>query len=210
MAKRPASRVTRPADGSREYARWAAEAARLLAGGHATDVVHACRKAASQLGIARTARPPSTLAVTQALVEHQRLFGASQHQASLDAARRAACEALRALAPFAPVAVGGIVDGSAVAHADITLVAHADDELAVMHHLAERGIPTAVGESGIRSQHGGRGTRRPELRFRAGEHGYAVTILPTGARGHALVDRYGDPILARADLAALQRLLDER
>jgi hypothetical protein len=199
--------MARPADGSREHTRWIAEAARLLAAGHATDVAHACRKAAERLGIARGARPPAAAEVSEALVAHQRLFGGVHHAMSLDAARRAACEALRALAPFAPVVVGGIVDGSAAPYADITLIAHADDELAVMHHLAERGIPTATGESGIYSQHGGRGTRHPELRFRAGVHGFSVTILPTGARGHALADRHGDRLVARADLGALERLL---
>lgn len=207
MAKRPDARMARPADSNREHARWVAEAVRLLAGGHAADVAHACRKAAERLGVPRGARPPSAAKVTEALLAHQRLFGGAHHSTSLDSARRAACEALRALTPFAPLVVGALVDGSAMPHADIVLVAYADDELAVMHHLDKRGIPTAMGESGIHSQHGGRGARHPELRFRAGEHGFAVTILPEGARGHALFDRHGEALSARADLATMERLL---
>jgi hypothetical protein len=207
MGKRPEARKAKPAEGGRGQARWIDEAVRLLAGGQATDVAHACRKAAERLGIARGARAPSAVEIIEALVVHQRLFGGVHHEASLAAVRGATCEAMRALAPFSPLAVGGVVDGSHIPHANINLVAYCDDELAVMHHLAERGIPTATGESGMRSRHGGRGARHPELRFRAGPHGFAVTILPAGARGHALLDHQGNTVSARADFATMERVL---
>ncbi len=206
MGKPSAPRAGRSATAGREYARWVAEAARLLAEGQASDIDHASRKAAARLGIARNLPPPAAAEVAAALAAHQRLFGGARHLTRLDAARRAACEALRVLAPFAPIAVGGIVDGSAASHADITLVAYSDDELVVMHHLAERGIPTSSAEASLHG-HGARAVRHPALRFRAGEHGFTVAVLPVGARGHALLDRHGNPLDARADLPALTALL---
>lgn len=203
---RPRQRPAPARPGGRQRAAWIAEAARLLAEGHAVDVAHACRRAAAQLGVPRGEAAPAAAEVLAAVEAHRRLYARERHRDALVAARRAAREALRTLAPFEAVAVGAVVDGSAGAATEIALVVRAGDFVAVVEHLAARGIPVAVGESPLRPRQG-RLRTLVALRFHAGPCAFVLTILPPQAGHLPLVDRAGLPVTARADLAALERLI---
>src|SRR5688500_18733260 len=121
--------------------RLAHEAARLMAEGGIRDYHQAKLKAAERLGIHDDASLPRNREIEDALREYQRLFQGEATAEGLRLRREAALRALEFFAPFEPRLVGPVLDGTADAHAPVSLHLHDDDADAVPRFLEDQGIP---------------------------------------------------------------------
>ena len=183
----------------------AREAARLMIEHGIGDYGLAKRKAAGRLGVADRAVLPNNLEIEAALAEHQRLFGAEQHEHELEAMRRTALEAMRMLAGFQPRLVGPLLAGTATAHNGITLHLFADTPERVAVDLLDRGIPYQVSERRLRFQRDAVAAC-PTIRFTAGDYEVdAVIFPPDGIRQSPLGPVDGRPMRRATpdELAAL-------
>jgi len=128
---------------SRDRARIAQAAARLIAEHGLTDWSLAKRKAAHQLMLPANAALPGNDEIEQALVEFHALFGGAAHAAGLRAQREAALDWMRRLEAWSPRLVGGVAAGWAGAHSDIRIELVADDPKAIEITLAGEGVDYA-------------------------------------------------------------------
>lgn len=183
----------------------AREAARLLARG-AADVASARREAARRLGVHEPAALPSGRHVREALREYRALFGGGLDDAALATRRRAALEAMAALAAFDPRLAGPVLDGSAAPEDPVCLHLHADDPDAVARHLADQRISARQGRA--RARLGGRVVDTiPCWRLEAGGIPFELWVLPATAAREAPRDIVDDEPIERVGPAALARLL---
>ncbi len=184
----------------------AREAARLLARG-APDAAGARREAARRLGIHEPAALPSGRQIREALREYRALFGGGLDAAALVARRRAALDAMAALAAFDPRLAGPVLDGSAGPDDPVCLHLHADDPDAVARHLADQRIPARQGRA--RARLAGRIIDTlPCWRLEAGGIPFELWVLPALAARQAPRDLLDDEPIERAGPAAVARLLD--
>lgn len=187
--------------------RIAVEAARLISEQGIRDYHVAKRKAADRLGIAADTALPKNSEVDEALREHQRLFDSDDQPQRLRRLRETAREALRFFAAFEPRLVGAVLDGSADRHSAVCLHLFSDEPEAVPRVLEEHGIPYEEHSHALRVT---RDTQRefPAFAFSAGQTPLDVTVLPADAIRQAPLDRGGEKPMRRANLAALEALLD--
>jgi hypothetical protein len=205
MAGRGATPTARSAETRR---RVAVEAARLISESGLRDYRQAKLKAAARLGIQGEADLPRNDEIEDALREHQRLFHARDHDATLRRLRATACEAMRFLRAHEPRLVGAVLDGSADAHSAVCLHLYTDQPHEVLGRLMEQGIPF---EQQTRRMRIDRDTTREfgALVFGADGTPIDLTVLPYDLLRQAPLDRISGKPMQRATLAAVEALLED-
>ena len=101
------------ANEDRMRTRIALEAARIMAEEGIEDHGLAKKKAAGRLGLVAHRNLPRKEEIEAALVEHHRLFGLADQPHQLERLRGIALEAMRFVAEFSPLLVGGVWTGVA-------------------------------------------------------------------------------------------------
>ena len=124
----------------------AAAAARLMAEDGIDSFALAKRKAARQLGAADTESLPANAEVEEALRAYRALYQAEDHPELIRALRRAALEAMRALAQFHPYLTGPVLTGNAGPYAEIELQLYPDSAKEIELFLLERNIAFETSE----------------------------------------------------------------
>lgn len=196
---------TRSREGRQRVAR---EAARLIAEGGMGDHQHARRKAAERLGIDDEASLPSSSEIDDALREYRRLFGGDLHVSLLRKRRASALQALEFFADFDARLVGGVLDGSADAHAPVSLQLYSDDADAVARWLADHGIPAKDRSRTVRLDPM-RTIDAPVWLFSADNVAFDLTVLPAAALRQAPLSGSDDKTVKRASAAQLRALIAE-
>jgi hypothetical protein len=184
--------------------RIAVEAARLIAEEGITEYGLAKKKAAARLGMPESRNLPRTEDIEAALIEHQRLFGASEHTQRLTHLRKLALEAMRFLADFSPILVGGVWNGSAGKFSPIRLhlFPHAPED--VILKLLNAKIPfeekshTPPPEAELPSE-------QPALHFYADDTRVELLLYPYAWKGRSLRKKTG--LSAGGSLKELQQLI---
>jgi hypothetical protein len=201
-------RGTSTARGAETRRRIAVEAARLISESGLRDYRQAKLKAAARLGIRDETDLPRNDEIEDALREHQRLFHADDHDATLRRMRATACEAMRFLGAHEPRLVGAVLDGSADAHSAVCLHLYTDQPHEVLGRLMEQGIAF---EEQTRRLRVDRDTLRdfPALVFGAGGTPIDLTVLPYDLLRQAPFDRISGKPMQRAALQAVEALLDD-
>lgn len=186
--------------------RIAVEAARLISEGGLRDYRQAKLKAAARLGVRDEADLPRNDEIEDALREHQRLFHANDHEATLRRLRTTAREAMRFLRAHEPRLVGAVLDGSADEHSAVCLHLYTDQPRDVLGLLMEQGIPF---EEHTRRMRIDRDTTRdvPALAFGADGTPIDLTLLPYDLLRQAPLDRISGRPMQRATLVAVDALL---
>ncbi len=199
--------MKRPSTSSdRRRVQVAHEAARLLAQG-APDLAGARRDAARRLGMDDPRALPSGADIRAALRDYRALFGGGLDAAGLRQRRRAALDAMAALAAFDPRLAGPVLDGSAGPDDPVLLHLHADEPDAVARHLADRAIPARQGRA--RARLGDRLVDTlPCWHLEAGGVAFELWVLPAHAARQGPRDPMDGEAIERLGPAALARLLD--
>jgi hypothetical protein len=186
--------------------RLAIEAARLMVEGGIRDFHQAKLKAAARLGESDEGSLPRNSEIEEALREYQRLFQGDSQPQQLRQRREAATRAMSFLARFEPRLVGAVLDGTADAHAPVSLHLFEDEAEAVARFLDEHGIPYEQRERQLRLDRE-RSAEYPVYLFSAEDLSFDLTVLPREALRQAPLDRIGERPMRRASLSALQELL---
>jgi len=182
------------------------EAARIMSEHGIQDYGTAKRKAAERFGVTTEGMLPRNSEVEASLAEYQRLFAAGSHEATLDAQRRAALQAMRALAQFSPRLVGPVLSGTATVHADVQLHVFTDNPDAVAINLIERGVGHETGEHRLRID-AERFASFPSVSFQIDAQQIDATVFPLdGIRQAPLSPVDGRP-MRRADATELAGLI---
>ena len=186
--------------------RLAHEAARLMAEGGIRDYHQAKLKAAERLGIHDDASLPRNREIEDALREYQRLFLGETTAEGLRVRREAALRALEFFAPFEPRLVGPVLDGTADAHAPVSLHLHDDDADAVPRFLDERGIPAESRSRLVRLDRN-RQADFPVWLFSADELTFDLTVMPHDVLRQAPLSGVDEKPMRRASASQLRQLL---
>ncbi len=186
--------------------RLAHEAARLMAEGGIRDYHQAKLKAASRLGIHDDASLPRNREIEDALREYQRLFAGDAHAEGLRARREAALRALEFFHAFSPRLVGPVMEGTADAHAAVSLHLHADDADAVPRFLEEHGIPAESRARRVRLDPQ-RVLDAPVWLFSAEGLAFDLTVLPLQVLRQAPLSGVDERPMPRASASRLRELL---
>jgi hypothetical protein len=184
----------------------AQEAARVMAEHGIQDFRAAKRKAAERLGITEEGALPSNSEIEASLAAYQRLFAADTHGATLQAQRRAALHAMRALQAFSPRLVGPVLTGTATAHTDVQLHVFVDNPEAVAISLLDRGVSHDVGEHRMRLD-AERFQNFPAVRFELDQHTIQATVFPVDGIRQTPVSPVDGRPMRRADVTELEALL---
>lgn len=184
----------------------AQHAARLMAVDGVASFAAAKEKAAQQLGVRDPRRWPDNREVESALAGYQRLFQCPEQEASLGRLRRAALQAMRALAAFRPRLVGPVLSGTAVEHSPVCLHVFNDTAEEVCLALSEQGIVYRSAQRRLRLDPK-QWQSYPSFSFLAGEIEFEIIVFPPkGLRQSPLSPVDGRP-MQRADMAAVENLL---
>lgn len=186
----------------------AAEAARLMAEQGIRDFRLAKHKAAERLGLTDEKSLPRNAEIEDALRQHQRLFEGESHQRLLESRRRAALEAMRFFHRFEPRLVGAVLDGTADRHSAVCLHLFCDNPVEVDEFLLGHGIPFETQSRRLRMQRD-QWLDFPVYLFAAAETPVDITVMPVDAVRQAPIDRTGERPMARASMAAVERLVAE-
>ncbi|HLT43190.1 MAG TPA: hypothetical protein VK000_00865 [Luteimonas sp.] len=186
--------------------RLAHEAARLMAEGGIRDYHQAKLKAASRLGIHDDASLPRNREIEDALREYQRLFAGDAHAEGLRERREAALRALEFFHAFSPRLVGPVMEGTADAHAAVSLHLHADDADAVPRFLEEHGIPAESRARRVRLDPQ-RVLDAPVWLFSAEGLAFDLTVLPLQVLRQAPLSGVDERPMPRASASRLRELL---
>lgn len=186
----------------------AEQAARLLLAGEARDVSSARLKALKQWPQLDREHHPDHADIEQALAQRRRLFQSPGSRNVLGRKRRAALEAMRALQDYTPRLSGPVLDGTAVDSSPVELHLFADRGEDVSMTLTDQGIPHDLRDLALLTRDGRR-LRVPVYLFEAGEDAFELLVFPyEEQRRPAPLDPAAGRPMARADLAAVQRLLE--
>ncbi|MEA5445749.1 hypothetical protein VCB98_07950 [Gammaproteobacteria bacterium AB-CW1] len=191
--------------------RMAQEAARILAEEGVRDYLLAKRKASERLGLERSQLRrimPTNVEIESALNEHLRLFHGETQPDRLRELRETAIEAMKLLQDFSPRLVGGVLDGNATLHADVSLHAFADMPESVYMFLMDSGIPVETEERRLR-QSNGKHENYPVYSFMAGDVSLEITVFGLHEKGHAPRSPIDGRPMKRGNLAAVEALLEE-
>jgi hypothetical protein len=188
--------------------RIAVEAARLISEGGLRDYGRAKAKAAAHLGVFDEASLPKNSEIDDALREHQRLFHGDDQARTLRRLREVAREAMRFLARHEPRLVGAVLEGTADEHSAVCLHLYTDQPNDVVIQLLENGIPYEEQSRRMRTD---RETARDfaALLFSAEDTAIDLTLLPYDLLRQAPLDRISEKPMQRANLAALDALLQD-
>ena len=121
--------------------RIALEAARIMVEEGIDETGVAKKKAAVRLGVAAHRNLPRKEEIEAALIEHLRLYGQSDQAQRLAKLRSLALEAMRFLAAFHPVLVGGVWSGGAGKFSPVRLYLYPQTPEDVIRKLLDTGIP---------------------------------------------------------------------
>ena len=124
----------------------AAAAARIMAEDGIDDFALAKRKAARQLGADERSGLPTNEEIEAELLSYRALYQPDEHAERIDALRRVALDAMRALEQFNPYLTGPVLRGSAGRYAEIDLQLFPESAKAVELFLLDRGIVYASSE----------------------------------------------------------------
>jgi hypothetical protein len=172
--KRMARRSNRQSD---MRARIAAAAARLMAEDGIDDFALAKRKAARQLGADDTQALPRNDEIEAELRAYRTLYQAGEHPAVVEALRRTALDAMRALERFKPYLTGPVLSGLAGPYAEIDLQLFPDSTKDVEIFLLDRNLTFSTQEG----------------RRYAGDRARAVSLISLEWQGHPLRLAVFDP-----------------
>jgi len=186
--------------------RLAHEAARLMAEGGIRDYHQAKLKAAARLGIHDDASLPRNREIEDALREYQRLFAGEAHAAGLRTRREGALRALEFFAGFDARLVGPVLEGTADAHAPVTLQLFSEDPDAVARFLDEHAIPAEARSRRLRLDPQ-RELDAPVWVFSAEELTFDLTVLPRQALRQAPLSGVDEKPMRRATAAQLRELM---
>jgi hypothetical protein len=184
----------------------AQEAARVMAEHGIRDFLVAKRKAAERFGVTDNAVLPKNTEIEDALAEYQRLFGGASHEASLQAQRRAALDAMRRLEAFEPRLVGPVLAGTATAHSDVQLHLFADSPESVAFSLMDQGIRHEVTARRVK-MNVDRVLEYPGVRFEIGDQAIEATVFPADGIRQAPVSPVDGRPMRRADIGELEALM---
>lgn len=186
--------------------RLAHEAARLMAENGIRDYHQAKQKAAQRLGILDDASLPRNREIDDALRAYQRLFLGERQQDGLRLRRAAALRALLFFECFEPRLVGPVLEGTADAHAPVTLHLHGDDADAVPRWLDEHGIPAQARSRRLRLDRE-READVPTWLFCAEDLRFDATVLPLDGLRQAPLSGIDAKPMRRASATQLRALL---
>jgi hypothetical protein len=187
----------------------AQEAARIMAEHGIQDFGIAKRKAAERLGVTDGAAVlPKNSEIEAALAEYQRLFGGASHLESLQAQRRAALAAMRALREFEPRLVGAVLAGTATLHSDVQLHLFAERAESVALKLIDQGIAHEVTERRVKLDPE-RIRAFPGVRFQVDDHSIEATVFPPDGIRQAPVSPVDGRPMRRANALEVEGLLAE-
>ena len=186
--------------------RLAHEAARLMAEGGFRDYRQAKLKAAHRLGIHDDASLPRNSEIEEALREYQRLFLGDAQSVALRTRRDAALQALEFFAPFDARLVGGVLDGTADAHAPVQLQLYAEDADAVSRFLHDAGIPAEARSRHVRLDRARAGDF-PVWLFAVDGLSFDLLVLPADALRQAPLSGIDEKPMKRASATQLRELL---
>lgn len=181
-------------------------AARLLAEGTAETFAEAKRKAAESLGLMHARKLPENIAVQEALIDYQALFGGDEHRDRIVSMRRAALTALHALATFEPRLVGPVLYGTACAYSPVTLHLHTDEVEAVIRHFHDLGMAYQLDETSLKTQ-GKHYATFPSFAISERDYDFDIVVLPYALLTHAPLSSLDGKPFRRATAATLEKLL---
>jgi hypothetical protein len=181
-------------------------AARMLVEGTAESFAEAKRKAAESLGLMHARKLPENMAVQEALVEYQALFGGETHRARIVSLRHAALEALHALAVFEPRLVGPVLYGTACEYSPVTLHLYTDEVEAVIRHFHDLGMAYGLGETRL-NIHGKQTATFPSFEISESDVDFDIVVLPHAFLAHPPLSSLDGKPFRRATATALEKLL---
>jgi hypothetical protein len=194
---------------TRDRARIAQEAARLITESGIHDFEHARRKAASRLGVHEESLWPRLDDVEQALREHQRLFTPTTQPGALRQRRESALQAMQFLQAFRPRLTGAALSGVAGDNSPVILHLHCDDTEAVHRFLHDQHIPTETRVWPLQLAGHTSKQHYPGWEFSADGIAFELVVLPDQALRHPPVCTDNGKPIPRATLAQLKSLLLE-
>ena len=186
--------------------RIALEAARIMAEEGIDEPGLAKKKAAARMGVAEQRNLPRKEEIEAALVEHQRLFGAADQPRRVAHLRKLALEAMRFLADFSPLLVGGVWSGSAGRFSPIRLhlFPHAPED--VMLKLLNARIPFEEKSHSLPREAELPG-EQPALHFYVDDTRVELLLFPRAWKGRGLPKKAGQAAGGSAkDLEKLMRV----
>lgn len=186
----------------------AREAARIIADQGIDNYRQAKVKAAERLGFRDKGALPSNTEIESALIEHHRLFGASDHSQLLETLRRAALGVMQRLAEFRPRLVGPVLAGTAASHSPINLHLFADAPEDVALQLDWERTAYQLYERRLKSRQDRLDTY-PGYRFRCADAIVEATVFPEKGLRQAPISPVDGKPMRRANARALERLLAE-
>jgi hypothetical protein len=201
MARYERLRSAPPASAAR--VRIASAAARLMAQDGMTDMGHAKRKAARQLGLPESASLPDNAEVEAELRLYQALYQHDAQPAELRRLRAEAVKIMEILANFRPYLTGPVLDGTAGAFSAIDLMLFADSAKEVEIFLLDQGMVFEHAES--RNTHHDKA--EAVLRLFAPEAEAHLMIFPPHFERHHFRHRDGRP-RERARLETVGQIME--
>lgn len=187
--------------------RLAQEAARIMLETGSRDFRLAKQKAAARCGATDTRNMPGNPEIEQAISDYQRLFRSDTQPQLLSRLRRTACEAMRFFEPFHPFLVGPVLSGTADVNTPVTLHLFADSPEEISLHLGEHDVPFTLQDKRMKTGRDQYETY-PAYRFMARETPVEVVVMPQNRRAHAPMSPVDGRPMQRANLAAVERLLE--
>ncbi len=181
-------------------------AARMLVEGTAETFAEAKRKAAESLGLMHARKLPENMAVHEALIDYQALFGGDAHRERIISLRRAALTALQALAAFEPRLVGPVLYGTACEYSPVTLHLYTDEVEAVIRHFHDIGMAYGLGETRLNTQ-GKQYAMFPSFALSDGDIDFDIVVLPLAYLAHPPLSSLDGKPFRRATTATLEKLL---
>lgn len=187
----------------------AGEAARIIADQGIANYRQAKMKAAEKLGFRDRGALPSNTEIETALIEHHRLFGASEHNELLHSLRRIALDVMKSLAEFRPRLVGPVLAGTAAPHSAINLHLFADAPESVAFHLEGERTAYTLYERRLKSRQD-RLDCYPGYRFLRDDATVEATVFPEKGLRQAPISPVDGRPMRRADVRALEKLIAAR
>jgi hypothetical protein len=196
--------------GSATYLRalLAQEAARLICDHGISDYRSAKEKAASRLNLGNMRALPNNREIEAALAQHNRIFGAAQHQTLLDYLRGIAVTVMDELQIFRPRLVGRVLSGNVTEHSAIKLHLFSEPAENVGTQLTASGIRHSLISQQIKLQRN-IVEQFPGYRFCSENIVVEATVFPEHHDRHAPLSPLNGKPMPRAKLHAVKLLAND-
>jgi hypothetical protein len=197
----------RPDRASETYLRalLAQEAARLICDHGISDYHTAKKKAASKLNLHNMGALPSNREIEAALAQHNRIFGAEQHQILLASLRGVAVKVMHELLAFKPRLVGQVLSGNVTEHSAIKLHLFSEPTENVGMQLSACGIRHSLISQRLKLQRNWV-EQFPGYRFCAENIVIETTVFPERRDRHAPLSPLDGKPMPRAKLHEVELL----